>query len=449
MSSADATFPDGFVWGVATSAYQIEGAVRADGRGESIWDVFSHRPGTIADHSTGDLACDSYHRVAEDLRLMQTLGVTGYRFSIAWPRILPTGRGAPNQAGLDSYRRLVAALTEAGIEPLVTLYHWDLPRALQSHGGWANRDTAARFGEYAHIVARALGAEVPCWITINEPWVAAYLGHLYGIHAPGLKDRRTALAAAHHLLLAHGEGVSALRAELPASVQVGIALNLAPVEPLSDANTDAEAASLYDGFLNRWFLDALYHGRYPDDLLALYGDDLPEIRPSDLAQIASPTDLLGINYYAPTTVQWQPDAPLIPARVVSRPGVATTAMGWEISPPGLFEVLERVHTEWHPASIRITENGAAFADQLVDGSIADPQRQRYLHEHLLQVYRAIEAGVPVAGYYLWSLLDNFEWSFGYSRRFGIVHVDHRTQTRTIKESGRWYARVIEEHGIRG
>ena len=449
MPSVDALFPPGFVWGAATSAYQIEGAVDADGRGESIWDVFSHRPGTVVDGSTGDLACDAYHRYRDDIALMRELGLTGYRFSISWPRIFPTGAGAPNQPGIDHYRRVVEGLAEAGIEPLITLYHWDLPRPLQSRGGWTNRDTAARFGEYAHTVARAIGAEVRLWVTINEPWVAAFLGHLYGLHAPGRRDPRGSLAAAHHLLLAHAEGMAALRAELPRTAEAGIALNLAPIEPLNDSNADAEAAARYDGFLNRWFLDALYHARYPDDLLAHYGDLLPEIRPGDLERIATPTDFLGVNYYAPNTVRWSPSAPLVQAEVVPRPGVPQTAMGWEVSPQGLHHVLTRLRTDWSPASIRITENGAAFDDRLVAGAVDDPDRERYLHDHLLQAYRAIEDGVPLAGYYCWSLLDNFEWGFGYTKRFGLVHVDFATQERTIKRSGRWFAEATRDHGIPG
>ncbi len=449
MADADAIFPPGFVWGAATSAYQIEGAVDEGGRGESIWDVFSHRPGAIADGSNGDVACDSYHRVPEDVALMRELGLSGYRFSIAWPRIFPTGAGAPNQAGLDHYRRLVEALGEAGIEPLVTLYHWDLPRPLQSRGGWTNRDTAARFGEYAQAVARALGPEVRHWVTVNEPWVAAFLGHLVGVHAPGLRDRRAALAAAHHLLLAHAEGMAALRAELPAGAQAGIALNLAPVEPFGDSNADAEAADRFDGFLNRWFLDALYQGRYPDDLLAVYGDDLPEIRSDDLSRIATPTDFLGVNYYAPNTVRWSPGSPTVEAEVVPRPGVPRTAMGWEVVPAGLYQTLKRVHEDWAPASIRITENGAAYDDRLVDGAVDDPDRERYLHDHLLEAFRAIEDGVPLAGYYCWSLLDNFEWNHGYGKRFGLVHVDYASQARTIKRSGRWYAGVTRENGVKG
>jgi beta-glucosidase len=451
MPAADAVFPPGFLWGAATSAYQVEGAVRADGRGESIWDVFSHIPGKTADNATGDFACDHYHRYRDDIALMRELGLSAYRFSIAWPRVFPTGAGPINHAGLDHYRRVVDALLEAGIAPLVTLYHWDLPRPLQSRGGWANRDTALRFGEFAHAVASALGGEVERWITVNEPYIAAYFGHLNGLHAPGLRDLRTTLAAAHHLLLAHAEGMDALRAALPPSAKAGIALNLAPVEPLGDANADAEAADRFDGVLNRWWLDALYKGRYPDDLLAAsaFGDLLPEIRADDLARIAQPTDFLAVNYYAPMVVRWARGAQPLEVELVERPGVPTTATGWPIDPDGLYRVLTRVRDEYGPASILIGENGAAFDDRLIDGAVDDPDRERFLHDHLLAAFRALEDGVPLAGYVVWSLLDNFEWAGGYGPRFGLVHVDFATQDRTIKRSGRWFANVTRDNGVRG
>lgn len=443
------SFPPGFIWGAATSAYQIEGAVQDDGRGESIWDVFCRRPGAIRDGSSGEIACDSYHRVGEDIALMRELGLTSYRFSIAWPRLFPSGSGTLNQPGVDFYRRLVDGLHAAGISPLVTLYHWDLPRPLQSRGGWANRDTIGRFGEFAQVVARALGPEVPTWVTVNEPWVVAFVGHLAGAHAPGLRDLPTALAVAHHLLLAHAEAMEALRAELPPAARVGIALNLAPVEPAGDEAADEEAATRFDGYLNRWFLDALYRGRYPDDLVALYGDAMPDVRPGDMARIASPTDFLGINYYAPIAVRWQPGAHPIDAERVTRPGRPLTAMGWEINADGLVRVLDRVRADYAPPAIFITENGAAFDDRPVAGVVDDPDREHYLRDHLLAVAEAMNAGAPVAGYYVWSLLDNFEWAEGYTKRFGIVYVDYETQTRTIKRSGRWYAGVVRDHAVEG
>ena len=449
MPSADAIFPADFVWGAATAAYQIEGAHDEDGRGPSIWDTFSHTPGKTLNGDTGDIACDHYHRYPEDIALMRELGLRAYRLSVAWPRIFPTGSGRPNPAGLDFYRRLLDALRTADIEPFVTLYHWDLPQALQDAGGCANRDTVGRFGEYAHTVAVALGEQVHHWATLNEPWVVAFLGNLMGVHAPGERNLGTALRVSHHQLLAHAEALSALRADARAGDQIGIVLNLSPIEPAGDANADAEAAHRQDGYLNRWFLDPLFRGEYPDDLLRLYGDDAPEVEPGDLARINAPIDFLGINYYFRTLVRHDPAGVPVQASAVVPPGRPVTAMGWEVYPEGLYDILTRVHRDYAPPTIYVTENGAAFEDRLVDGVVDDPQREAYLHDHLLQAYRAIEAGVPLRGYFAWSLLDNFEWAFGYTRRFGLVHVDYATQARTIKRSGRWYAGVTREHGVRG
>ncbi len=449
MPAADTLFPPDFRWGAATAAYQIEGAVNADGRGPSIWDTFSHTPAKTLNGDTGDVACDHYHRVPEDVALMRELGLNAYRFSIAWPRIFPTGDGRPNQAGIDFYKRLLDALDAAGIEPFATLYHWDLPQALQDAGGWANRDTALRFGEYAHALALALGGQVHRWITLNEPWVAAFLGHLYGHHAPGARDLRLALRAAHLQLLAHAEALAALRAEMQPDDQAGITLNLAPVEPAGDSNADAEAAARQDAFLNRWFLDPLFRGAYPDDLARFFGEEMPEIEPGDLARINAPIDFLGVNYYFRSVVRHDPAGVPVQTAAVIPPGRPVTAMGWEVYPEGLYDILTRVHQDYAPPALYVTENGAAFDDRLVDGAVDDPQREAYLHDHLLQSHRAIEAGVPLRGYFAWSLLDNFEWAFGYARRFGLVHVDYATQTRTIKRSGRWYAGVTRDNGVRG
>jgi beta-glucosidase len=444
---ADVIFPDGWVWGAATAAYQVEGAVREGGRGVSIWDTFSHTPGKIANGDTGDVACDHYHRYPADVALMRELGLGGYRFSIAWPRIFPTGGGRPHEAGLDFYRRLVDELHAAGITPYVTLYHWDLPQALQAQGGWTNRDTARRFGELAHVVANTLGSGVRHWITINEPWVAGFLGHLLGLHAPGGRDLRAALQAAHTLLLAHGEGMAALRAEMRPGDEAGIALNLAPCQPAGDSNADLEAAFRGDGFMNRWFLDALYHGYYPDDMVRLYGDAMPEIAPGDMDLIAQPTDFLAVNYYTRSLLAYDPSAPPLDARLVVPPGARVTAMGWEVYPTGIYDVLKRVHDDYAPPRLLVTENGAAYDDVVADGKVDDPAREDYLREHLVQVYRAIEDGVPVGGYFVWSLLDNFEWSFGYTKRFGLIYVDYATQERIVKRSGRWYAGVTRDNGI--
>lgn len=440
-------FPERWVWGAATSAYQIEGAVREGGRGRSIWDVFSHTPGKVANGDNGNVADDHFHRFPEDIALMRELGLGGYRFSISWPRIFPSGSGSPNAAGLDFYRRLIDALHTAGIEPYVTLYHWDLPQALQDRGGWVNRDTALRFGEYAHTVASALGSGVHHWYTINEPWVAAFLGHWYGIHAPGARDLRQALLAAHHLLLAHGEGLSALRAEMQSGDQAGIALNLSPCDAAGDSNADLEAAHRYDGFVNRWFLDALYRGAYPDDMARLYGDAMPEVSAADMALISQPTDLLGVNYYTRTVVRYDPAVWPLEARQIVPPGVPITATGWEVYPRGLHDILVRVQQDYEPARLLISENGAAYDDVLEDGRVDDPLREDFLHDHLLEAYRAIEDGAPVEGYFVWSLLDNFEWSAGYSKRFGLIYVDFATQERIVKRSGRWYAEVTREHGV--
>ncbi|MFM9107071.1 MAG: GH1 family beta-glucosidase [Chloroflexota bacterium] len=441
-----ASFPDGFTWGASTSSYQIEGAVRADGREESIWDVFCHRPGAIADGSSGKTACDAYHRVPGDIALMRELGLGGYRFSIAWPRIHPDGSSRVNQPGLDHYRRLVEALLDAGIAPMATLYHWDLPRPLQSRGGWTNRDTAARLGEFAYTVGRALGDLVPRFVTVNEPWVHAWLGHYLGIHAPGLRDLRAALAADHHLLLGHAEALEALRATAPRA-GAGIALVLSPASPASDSNADLEAAHRQDGAMNRWYLDALYRGAYPADLLEHFRADLPEIAAGDLARISRPTDFLAVNYYFRSTVRWKRGAgPLDLERVVP-PNARVNGMGFEIDPDGLHEMLVRVHRDYAPAKIVIAENGISVEDRLVDGKVDDPARERYLHDHLLAVHRAISEGAPVDGYYCWSLLDNFEWNLGYTQRFGLVYTDFATQDRIIKRSGRWYAGVTRENGV--
>ena len=449
MSSNAVIFPEDWVWGAATAAYQIEGAVREDGRGPSIWDTFSHTPGTIADGTTGDVACDHYHRVPEDIALMRELGLGGYRFSIAWPRIFPTGSGRPNAEGLDFYRRLIDRLHDAGIAPYVTLYHWDLPQALQDRGGWGNRDTARRFGEFAQTVAAALGGGVHHWCTINEPWVAAFLGHWTGDHAPGKRDLALALRAAHHLLLAHGEGMAALRSEMRPGDKAGIVLNLPPAIPASDSNADLEAAHRFDGFMNRWFLDALFRGQYPDDMIAVYGEAMPEVATADMAAISQPTDLLGINYYAPANVAYDGSVHPLQLKRVVRDGAPVTATGWEVSPSGIYDVLRRVQDDYAPPPMMITENGAVYRDIVVDGDVDDPQRERYLREHLLEVHRALGDGVPLKGCFAWSLLDNFEWAYGLSARFGLVHVDFATQDRIVKRSGRWYAEVARENAVEG
>ena len=470
--TATRSFPPGFVWGTATASYQIEGAAHEDGRGQSIWDTFSHTPGKVVDGDTGDVACDHYHRMPEDVAMMAQLGLKAYRFSIAWPRIVPTGSGAVNQAGIDFYSRLVDELLQHGIEPLATLYHWDLPQPLGDAGGWTNRATAERFAEYATIMGRALGDRVPTFTTLNEPWCSAFLGYGAGVHAPGVTDNAAALAAAHHLNLAHGLGSSALRSVLPPSGQVSVTLNLAQVRAASDSAADRDAARHVDGISNRIWLEPMLRGQYPSDVL----DDLKHItdwafiRDGDSALINTDLDVLGINYYFPTAVaamtaqlreqlggRWTND-PNSADGPVAYPGtdlaVATpqvgpyTAMGWSVEPAALTELLQRVHRDYPEVPLMITENGAAYDDVVGDdGAVHDVDRIDYVRGHLGAVRDAIEAGVDVRGYFLWSLMDNFEWAFGYSKRFGIVRVDYPTGERLPKDSARWYRDVIAANGI--
>ncbi len=443
-----AGFPDGFLWGTATAAYQIEGAVRADGRGPSIWDTFSHTPGKVDGGDTGDVACDHYHRWRQDVTLMRELGLRAYRFSVAWPRVLPEGARRVNQPGLDFYRRLVDGLLDAGVTPMLTLYHWDLPQALQDRGGWASRATVDAFAAYADVVSRALADRVPLWITHNEPWVVTHLGHVTGQHAPGVTDPSVGLQVAHHLLRSHGQAVLALRAN--GASQVGITLNLSPVSPASGRDQDAAAAQRADGWLNRWFLDPVLRGRYPADLWEWFATSgiTPEVRDGDLEAIAQPVDFLGVNYYFRTVATDDP-AGLVGYRQVDQPG-KHTAMGWEVCPQGLERLLTRLQRDYAPPALYVTENGAAFDDRVdADGQVRDDRRVAYLDGHFRAAAQAIAAGVPLRGYFVWSLLDNFEWSYGYAKRFGIVHVDYATQRRTVKDSGRFVAAVARSNGLPG
>jgi len=433
-------FPPGFVWGAATASYQIEGAVDEDGRGESIWDRFSHTPSKVANGDTGDVACDHYHRWREDIALMGQLGLDAYRFSIAWPRVVPTGQVPVNHLGLDFYDRLVDGLLEAGITPWATLYHWDLPQALQDAGGWPARDTVEAFLIYADAVTRRLGDRVTNWITFNEPWVASIIGHLWGVHAPGLTDLSAALATSHHLLLAHGLAVPLIRANSPGA-QVGITLNLAPGVPDNPADESSVAAARsFDGYMNRWFLDPIAGRGYPEDMLAIYGDAAPDVREGDLAAIAAPTDFLGVNYYFPAHVSAATEGLMPFTMAMGEPGgESLTAMGWTVEPDSLEDILLRLTREYDAKPIYITENGAAYDDpDPVDGRVADPERIAYYDGHLRACARAIAAGADLRGYFAWSLMDNFDWSEGYSKRFGITHVNYETQERTIKDSGLWY-----------
>jgi beta-glucosidase len=451
-------FPQGFVWGAATSAYQIEGATGEDGRGESIWDRFAKTPSKIEDGSNGDVACDHYHRWREDITLMKRLGIAAYRFSIAWPRVLPAGRGALNARGLDFYARLVDALLDDGIEPFVTLYHWDLPQALQDEGGWATRSTAEAFVEYAQAVSRRLGDRVRHWITHNEPWCASLLGYQVGRHAPGLSDWGAALAASHHLLLSHGWAAPIVRAHSPSS-QVGITLNLCPAVAASSSPEDRDAARHFDGYFNRWFLDPLYRATYPPDMVADYvaRGHLPSegaifVRPGDMEAIATPTDFLGVNYYNRSVVRSDriDEEKNQPRTVELAPESEWTDMGWEVYPDGLFEILDRLRAEYGVSKMYVTENGASYADAPDSrGRVADERRIRFVRDHLIAAHRAIGRGAPLAGYFVWSLLDNFEWERGYGQRFGIHWVDYATQRRVAKESAFFYRSVIEDNAVTG
>ncbi len=438
------TFPEGFLWGTATASYQIEGG--ADERGPSIWDDFCRWPGKVFEGQTGDVADDHYHRYREDVALMQSLHMKAYRFSISWPRVLPEGRGAVSEVGLGFYDRLVDALLEAGIIPFVTLYHWDLPSALQREGGWAARDTAQLFADYAAIVAKRLGDRVKHWITHNEPWVAAFLGHMMGIHAPGWRDLGLALQVGHHLLLSHGMAIPILREASGADAYVGITLNLSPIYPETDSLEDREAAHIADGFSNRWFLDPVFRGQYPQDMWQRFGPFVPRVVPGDMETISRAIDFLGVNYYTRSVVRAEPGAPL--GFVGVRPEGEYTAMDWEVFPDGLRALLVRLHKDYAPKALYITENGCAYEDTLSeDGRVYDPQRIAYLRAHFASAHRAIQEGVPLKGYFVWSLMDNFEWSFGYSRRFGIVYVDYATLRRIPKESALFYAEVARTNAV--
>ncbi|MGB9857035.1 MAG: GH1 family beta-glucosidase [Dictyoglomaceae bacterium] len=443
---AKLVFPEGFLWGTATASYQIEGGAYEDGRGETIWDRFSHTPGAVYQFHNGDVACDHYHRWEEDIKIMEFLGLKTYRFSIAWSRIFPEGKGSPNIKGLNFYRKLVDTLLSKNIKPAITLYHWDLPQALEDKGGWLNRDTAKYFSEYAGFMFKVLGQRDINWITLNEPWVSAFLGYGFGVHAPGKKDMKGAFIAAHNLLLAHGLAVQAFF-ESGAKGQIGITLNLSPIYPAKDTPEDKEAVKKQDGFSNRWFLDPIFYGKYPEDMweILLKHRWAFDFCPDDLKIISLPIDFLGVNYYTRGIVQNDPEDPFLGVKHVPGPN-EKTEMGWEIYPEGLYDLLVRLSKEY-PKTLYITENGAAFNDVLEDGKVKDEKRIDYLREHIKQAYRAIKDGVDLRGYYVWSLMDNFEWAYGYSKRFGIVYVDYNTQKRILKESAYFYKKVIEENGL--
>ncbi|WP_405936856.1 GH1 family beta-glucosidase [Streptomyces sp. NBC_00726] len=469
VPEATTTFPTGFVWGAATAAYQVEGAAAEDGRTPSIWDTFSRTPGKVRNGDTGDIAADHYHRYRDDVALMKQLGLKAYRFSVSWSRVQPTGRGPAVERGLDFYRKLVDELLEAGITPVATLYHWDLPQELEDAGGWPERATAERFADYAEIMAGALGDRVGTWTTLNEPWCSAFLGYGSGVHAPGRTEPASALRAAHHLNLAHGRAIEVLRGQLPAAAQTSVTLNLHQVRPLTPSPEDVDAARRIDAVGNRVFTGPMLHGAYPEDLLADTAhvvDWSKLVRDGDLEAIARPVDVLGINYYTPTLVSTPAEgagdtrndghgasdySPWPGSEHVAfhlADGKPTTAMNWSIDPNGLYNLLMDVAREHPGIPLMVTENGAAFDDYVSpEGRVQDPERIAYLHGHLDAVRRAVADGADVRGYFLWSLMDNFEWAYGYSKRFGAVYVDYASQRRIPKASAHWYADVIRRHAL--
>jgi len=454
-------FDKRFLFGAATAAYQIEGAVSADGRGASIWDTFSHSDGKVANGDNGDIACDHYHLWESDLDTIQFMGIKAYRFSIAWPRIFPTGSAAQNKAGIDFYDRLIDGCLSRGIKPFATLYHWDLPQPLQDAGGWANRATATAFADYASLIAGLFGDRLETLVTFNEPWCSSYLGHLYGVHAPGLKDRGLALKAVHHHNLAHGLAVQGIR-DLKPALPLGIVLNAHAVYPCTPNDTDAVLR--HRAFHNGAFFDPLFNGQYPRSLLDACGDLLPHNWHADLADINQPLEFWGLNYYTPARVKEpgvkepgvkeKPDSSksaVFPNTDSSEPGpgVEITDIGWEVYPQGLSDLLIELHKTYPLPPCYITENGACYNDGLVEGQVNDQRRIDYLAGHISAVADAMQAGVDIRGYFLWSLLDNFEWAEGYTMRFGAVHVDYASQIRTIKQSGHWYATLCSSHALSG
>lgn len=428
-------FPKDFKWGVATSSFQIEGAHDSDGKGPSIWDTFCDIEGKIADASNGHVACEHYRRWPQDVELIQQLGVNAYRFSMSWPRVQPDGQGAWNEAGFAFYEQLITALGQRGIEVHLTLNHWDLPQSLQDLGGWANRDLCDHFTRYATEVARRFGRRVQSICTHNEPWVIAILGYEQGIFAPGIQSRSQAMQAVHHLLLSHGMALQAMRG-VGATAALGIVLNLSPIYPASDDPKDLAKAKLDDGLILRLYMDALYKGSYPQDVIDHLGEDAPQVMSGDLNTIAQDNDFLGVNYYtrnfSSSGNPWD----------VASTGNEVTDMGWEVYPQGLTELLCRLHADYQPRRLWVTENGAAFKDQMVDGEVADPQRLAYIRDHIAATHAALQQGVPVGAYFAWSLMDNFEWASGYAKRFGLVHVDFETQKRTLKNSALWYQNFL-------
>lgn len=429
-----------FVWGVATSSFQIEGAANEDGRGPSIWDSFCRVPGKVANGDTGDIACDHYHRYKEDLDLMKWMGVDAYRFSVAWSRVLPNGVGAVNKAGLDFYDRLIDGALERGIQPWLTMYHWDLPQALQDRGGWNNREIVTWFEEYAHVLTTQFGDRVKHWMTLNEPLCSAWIGHLYGDMAPGITDLQTALNASHHLLMSHGIASQVTRSNVKES-SVGIVINVTPAVPATDSDDDLHASILADGFDNRWFLNPVFGQPYPADVIEALGKS-PQIEAGDMSLINQPMDFLGVNFYFRQTIAANAQGSPLPIKNVRRENVKRTAMDWEVHSPAFEHILTRIHRDYKPKAIYITENGSAWDDEIVSGEINDEERIGYLQSHLDAMFEAQKQGAPIQGYFAWSFMDNFEWAYGYDKRFGLVYVDYRTQKRTPKKSAYYYRELL-------
>ena len=434
------SFPSDFVWGAATASYQVEGAWNKDGKGESIWDRFSHTPGKVENGDTGDAACDHYHRYQDDVKIMQQLGLQAYRFSTSWPRALPSGRGLVNLRGLDFYDRLVDALCAANIQPYLTLYHWDLPQALQDEGGWTNRNTCYAFADYTALMVKRLGDRVKYWTTFNEPNVVAMAGNQDGVHAPGIKDPKIAAQVRHNIIVAHGLAVQTIRA-LVSNLQVGIVLDEWNSEPASDSPEDLQAAEYSWQKDKTFFLDAIFKAHYPPTLMETLGKDMPKIQAGDMALASQRLDFFGLNEYSRHVFNAK-------GEVKPVPGSEYTEMNWEVNPPALRNILNRLNRDYHLPPVYITENGAAFKDEVTkDGKVHDARRLEYLRQHFIQTRLAMQDGVDVRGYFVWSLFDNFEWAYGFSKRFGLVHVDYETQKRTIKDSGQWYSEVIAKNSV--
>lgn len=443
------SFPKGFLWGTATSSYQIEGGWNIDGKGESIWDRYSHTPGMVLNNANGDTACDHYHRWEEDLKLIHDLGANTYRFSLSWPRIIPDGTGQVNQKGLDFYSRLVDQLLEYNIQPNVTLYHWDLPQALENRGGWVARDSVQWFSDYAEVVFKQLGDRVPLWSTINEPWVVAFLGYTNGVMAPGYQDLSKGMQAAHHLLVAHANAVQKFKM-LACPGKIGIVLNVAHYLPKTDTEEDKLACQRASDYVNHLFFKPLYHGQYPQELLDWVGKSAPVVEAGDMELIQNSADFVGINYYASQQIQYNQNSGLLKQNInsYSESIFGQTDMGWGIYPEGLTKFLLDVKNTYGNPPVYITENGTADKDTAdANGYVLDRGRIIYIRSHLLALKDAMDEGANIQGYYVWSFMDNFEWAWGYKPRFGIVRVDYDTLKRTPKRSYHWFKEVTSQNGL--